>query len=555
MDTSTRTWGAWAQCGAIALLAACSGGGGGGSGGTGTAAGGATSFSLGGQVGGLPSGASVTLQLNGGEALVVAANGSFTFTTLLATGAAYRVAVSAQPQGALCSVAGGSGTVGTGNITGIGVGCTTTAAAGATTGSTALSALSAGDARVALVPLNLPRSVNAASGVLPVGIDGRTVVTGGPVATSFPIQSCSTDSVNLVAVCMNYSSATVALLDLSRFATSLNTADIAVREFDTGAPATLTTTFSGSPGCRLCGLVSVPALKAFVVAAYDGYRVYGYPAAGAASPLVPTRIYTVPVTENFALSNAHAWLVSPDYKTIGSNPRQLRVIDLAKGIAYTWIGVTNLCLSTDGPACTAFSSQEVDSVAFADDTGLLTMDSETGNAQMAVDMSRAVFDDASATFSAPYAYADLSVLDGSGLGYMAGLLASSLGHWGYAVAEYGNAVVGVQQMADSLPASGPVALPAPNPLYLDLSTLANHGACAAAPVGGVDPHAQGYTVTTAGNALGLFVSGDSRCLAVIDFAKFYAAPRQPGAMSHLVDTSNYDPVASGAVTFYALPGV
>lgn len=57
----------------------------------------------------------------------------------------------------------------------------------------------------------------------------------------------------------------------------------------------------------------------------------------------------------------------------------------------------------------------------------------------------------------------------------------------------------------------------------------------------------------AGIPLGLYVSGDSKCVAVIDFAKLYAAPKQAAPLQYLVDTTNFDPVATGVVKFYAIP--
>jgi hypothetical protein len=85
----------------------------------------ASNFTIGGTVSGLASGASVTLLDNGGDALKVTANGKFTFATALATGAAYSVTVSVQPAGQTCTVTGGSGTVGTVNVTTVKVVCKT----------------------------------------------------------------------------------------------------------------------------------------------------------------------------------------------------------------------------------------------------------------------------------------------------------------------------------------------------------------------------------------------------------------------------------------------
>jgi hypothetical protein len=83
----------------------------------------ADTYTIGGTVSGLGSGASVVLLDNGGDALTVTANGVFTFATPLTSGAAYAVTVGTQPAGETCTVSGGSGTVGTANITSVAVSC------------------------------------------------------------------------------------------------------------------------------------------------------------------------------------------------------------------------------------------------------------------------------------------------------------------------------------------------------------------------------------------------------------------------------------------------
>jgi len=83
----------------------------------------ASDFTIGGTVSGLNSGASVTLLDNGGDSLKVTANGKFTFSTALATGAAYKVTVGTQPTGETCTVTAGSGTVGTKDVTTVKVTC------------------------------------------------------------------------------------------------------------------------------------------------------------------------------------------------------------------------------------------------------------------------------------------------------------------------------------------------------------------------------------------------------------------------------------------------
>jgi hypothetical protein len=81
-------------------------------------------YSVGGTVSGLSG--TVVLQDNGGDNLSVTANGSFTFPTQLASGAAYAVTVKTQPSGQTCAVSGGTGTVAAANVTNVAVSCTTT---------------------------------------------------------------------------------------------------------------------------------------------------------------------------------------------------------------------------------------------------------------------------------------------------------------------------------------------------------------------------------------------------------------------------------------------
>jgi len=88
------------------------------------AANGAQTFTIGGTLAGLNSGASIVLEINGGDALTVSANGTFTFSAGLATGTAYSITIPAQPSGqGVCSVANGQGTIGTADVTNVSVSC------------------------------------------------------------------------------------------------------------------------------------------------------------------------------------------------------------------------------------------------------------------------------------------------------------------------------------------------------------------------------------------------------------------------------------------------
>ncbi len=84
----------------------------------------AGTFTVGGTLSGLPLGGSITLQNNGGDDLILVANGAFTFATAILDGAGFDVQVSSQPAAANCVVANGVGTVAGANVTNVVVTCT-----------------------------------------------------------------------------------------------------------------------------------------------------------------------------------------------------------------------------------------------------------------------------------------------------------------------------------------------------------------------------------------------------------------------------------------------
>jgi len=83
----------------------------------------ATPYTLGGSVGGL--GGTLVLS-NGGDNLTLTQNGGFTFKAPVGSGGSYGVAVATQPAGQSCTVANGTGTVGSANVTNVAVTCTNT---------------------------------------------------------------------------------------------------------------------------------------------------------------------------------------------------------------------------------------------------------------------------------------------------------------------------------------------------------------------------------------------------------------------------------------------
>ncbi|MBK8286861.1 MAG: hypothetical protein IPK97_19460 [Ahniella sp.] len=83
-------------------------------------------YTVGGSISGLAAGATVTLQNNGSDPLVVSANGSFTFSTALDDGSNYLVSVGTQPDAAFqqqCLVTSGGGTLAGANSATVVVSC------------------------------------------------------------------------------------------------------------------------------------------------------------------------------------------------------------------------------------------------------------------------------------------------------------------------------------------------------------------------------------------------------------------------------------------------
>jgi len=85
-----------------------------------------STFTIGGTVSGLT--ATVVLQDDAADNLSITANGSFVFTTPLASGSSYAVTVLTQPAGQTCAVSNGTGSVASANVTDVTVTCATGAA-------------------------------------------------------------------------------------------------------------------------------------------------------------------------------------------------------------------------------------------------------------------------------------------------------------------------------------------------------------------------------------------------------------------------------------------
>ena len=80
-------------------------------------------YTFGGTLSGLGAGKTVVLRSRGGNNLSLSANGTFTFTSALASGAAYGVIVLTYPAGQACFMTNGSGTIGGTNVRNVNVTC------------------------------------------------------------------------------------------------------------------------------------------------------------------------------------------------------------------------------------------------------------------------------------------------------------------------------------------------------------------------------------------------------------------------------------------------
>lgn len=121
MDIRKSTWRLTALAAALSLgLGACGGGTGPQSAASAPGKGG---FALGGTLSSLGVGRSLQWQLNGADATSATGDGAIAFASGLTTGTAYAITVSAQPRWQTCTVANGSGTIASGDVTNVAITC------------------------------------------------------------------------------------------------------------------------------------------------------------------------------------------------------------------------------------------------------------------------------------------------------------------------------------------------------------------------------------------------------------------------------------------------
>ncbi|MCB1560428.1 MAG: M36 family metallopeptidase [Xanthomonadales bacterium] len=152
-------------------------------------------YRIGGTLTGLAGGATVTLQNNGGDDLMLGADGAFSFATRIADGNDYAVTVSVQPSSPdqLCSVTSGNGTVASADVNSISVDCISLYSIGGN-----LSGLAAGNS----VTLqnnggdDLLLSNNGGFAFSTKLLDGSSYLASVSVQPSSPSQTCTVSAGN-----------------------------------------------------------------------------------------------------------------------------------------------------------------------------------------------------------------------------------------------------------------------------------------------------------------------------------------------------------------------
>jgi len=175
------------------LLTACGGGGGGGADNNtgGSSSGGTTpppaTYTIGGTVNGISG--TLVLQDNGADNLSVSTNGSFAFTTALASGTSYAVTIASQPAGQICTVVGGAGTVSSADVSSIAVTCANAITGMVLTGGAQGTGHGVGGETVTLYDATSPTS-GMGAGTAPVVLGTATTATDGSFAASFSSSLC-----------------------------------------------------------------------------------------------------------------------------------------------------------------------------------------------------------------------------------------------------------------------------------------------------------------------------------------------------------------------------
>ena len=218
-----------------------------------------TSYTIGGTLSGLLGGRTVILQVNGGDSLTLTSNGAFQFSSAIASGTVYTVAVSSQPGGLNCAVTNASSTA-TANISNVTVTCTSNNVASVSVG-TFPSDVSQDDFNVPLVTVTVcspqgtckPFQVLVDTGSSGLRLMGSSLSAAG---LTLPKEADPANASNSFYECAYYAdgyawgsvnTATVEIL-AANGTVAETTADIPVQVITASNPTVPTSCINGSPG-------------------------------------------------------------------------------------------------------------------------------------------------------------------------------------------------------------------------------------------------------------------------------------------------------------------
>ncbi len=395
----------------------------------------------------------------------------------------------------------------------------------AVSGTTAYGVLGTANSRVTFIP--------SENQIIPVILESlANAKSNGPAPfkLSFNADSCTIDSQTLKAICIGYGSSKIAILDLTKFATTLNAADIQVpTEIDTGIGRT-TNIYSGGE-CGLCGVAADVGKSRYVVGGVGGFRVYQY------GKMTPDAIYNIPVGENFgflAQPTSTSYILAPEYATTANRTRKLRVINVETGKTYTWDKNTDS--TTDlGTDAGFIANQEIDAVAVDWKTKIIALTGERDNRFLLIDFAQAVFNDTTGTFSAPF---QATAPNDSNLNRLSDVAITTSGNLLLGHSEL-SSEIGALQLPTASGTQGTFAKGTGVLGYVDLNASnLDRSACGTGYYfyGKGDPHGLSLYTALDTTQKGLIIDDKNACAAIVDLVGLANAPRVIGK-NNIVDTS------------------
>lgn len=393
------------------------------------------------------------------------------------------------------------------------------------TGTTAYGVLGTPTARVVFLPTDQGVSAVVLENSTPATIkvaNARLLATTNVVQTiafTFKVDACAVDSNDLKGICIGYNSSRIGVMDLSKYATTLATADITVQEFDSGAGNTKNSYSGGS--CIVCGVAADVGKKRFVVGGTGGFRVFNY------GSTVADATYAIPVGENFAFypqPTQSSFIIAPEYET-NNGSRKLRVVNLESKKVYVWDKNTD-SIADLGPEATSFRAGDVDAAAVDINTGMIALTSEYKAEFLLIDFGQAKFDDTTGTFSSPF---QLAIPAASNLPRLTDVTISTTGSMLLSHGEFSDNI-GLTKLADKT-GSGNVFPASTNAVHTFLlnDPAFDRSACGTGSfIGKGDPHGLGLYAGLDNGQRGLVINADNTCAAIIDLAGLLALPVAAG---------------------------